>query len=98
MTENERHRLMLELLKDRPFTSVRDLQSILDAPPATMRQDIAKLHESGAPRKVFGGIATAETVSGIDRLAARTFTENQMLGVATNGPGWKRERRFRRIP
>jgi DeoR family ulaG and ulaABCDEF operon transcriptional repressor len=79
--EAERHRLMLGLLRDRRFASVRDLQAVLDASPATIRRDIAKLHASGAVRKVFGGIAAAEVTSGFDRLAARPFTENQMLGV-----------------
>lgn len=82
MIEAERHRLMIGLLKDRPFASVRDLQAILDASPATIRRDIGKLHAIGAVRKVFGGIAAAESMSGIERLAARPFTENQMLGVA----------------
>ena len=72
---------MLGMLKDRRFASVRDLQALLDASPATIRRDIVKLHALGAVRKVFGGIASAEPVSGFDRLAARPFTENQMLGV-----------------
>lgn len=82
MTESDRHRLVLSFLKDRPFASVRDLQEILDASPATIRRDIGKLHATGAVRKVFGGIAAADQVSGLDRLAARPFTENQMLSVA----------------
>jgi DeoR family ulaG and ulaABCDEF operon transcriptional repressor len=82
MTEAERHRMMLGLLKGRPFASVRDLQTVVNASPATIRRDIAKLHASGAVRKVFGGIASTEPVSGLDRLASRPFTENQMLGVA----------------
>lgn len=82
MIEAERHRFMLSLLKDRPFASVRDLQAVVDASPATIRRDIAKLHATNAVRKVFGGIAAAESVSGLNRLAARPFTENQMLGVA----------------
>ncbi len=82
MLEAERHKLMIGLLKDRPFASVRDLQAILNASPATIRRDIGKLHATGAVRKVFGGIAAAESMSGVDRLAARPFTENQMLGVA----------------
>ena len=82
MIEAERHRVILEVLRDRPFASVRDLQDVLDASPATIRRDIAKLHAQGAVRKVFGGIAAAEPVSGLDRLAARSFTENQMLGVS----------------
>lgn len=82
MTEAERHKRMLEVLRDRPFASVRDLQSVLDASPATIRRDIAKLSATGAVRKVFGGIATAESSGPLDRIAARPFTENQMLGVA----------------
>ena len=31
MTEAERHKLMLDLLRDRPFASVRDLQAVVDA-------------------------------------------------------------------
>jgi DeoR family transcriptional regulator, ulaG and ulaABCDEF operon transcriptional repressor len=81
MTEAERHKLMLDLLRDRPFASVRDLQAVVDASPATIRRDIAKLHATGAVRKVFGGIATAES-GGPEGVTARPFTENQMLGVA----------------
>lgn len=79
MTEAERHKLMLDLLRDRPFASVRDLQAVVDASPATIRRDIGKLHATGAVRKVFGGIAAAEAPEGV---TARPFTENQMLGVA----------------
>ena len=43
MTEAERHKLMLDLLRDRPFASVRDLQGVVDASPATIRRDIARL-------------------------------------------------------
>lgn len=79
MTEAERHKLMLDLLRDRPFASVRDLQAVVDASPATIRRDIGKLHATGTVRKVFGGIAAAEAPEGV---TARPFTENQMLGVA----------------
>jgi DeoR family ulaG and ulaABCDEF operon transcriptional repressor len=82
MTETERHRAMLEVLKDRPFATVRDLQAVIDASPATIRRDIAKLHATGSVRKVFGGIAAAEAANPFDRVTARPFTENQMLGVA----------------
>lgn len=82
LNEVERHKLVLGVLKDRTFASVRDLQEVLDASPATIRRDIAKLHATGAVRKVFGGIAAADSMREVDRLAARPFTENQMLGVA----------------
>jgi DeoR family ulaG and ulaABCDEF operon transcriptional repressor len=82
MNESERHRLMLNFLKDRPFASVRDLGAVVAASPATIRRDIAKLHATGTVRKVFGGIAATEATGGLDRLSARPFEENQMLGVA----------------
>jgi DeoR family ulaG and ulaABCDEF operon transcriptional repressor len=82
VTETERHKVILDLLRDRPFASVRDLQRVVDASPATIRRDIGKLHATGAVRKVFGGIAAAETGRALDRVTARPFTENQMLGVA----------------
>lgn len=82
MKETQRQKLVLDVLRDRPFASVRDLQSVLDASPATIRRDIAKLHASGAVRKVFGGIAAADAGGIFDRVTARPFTENQMLGVA----------------
>ena len=66
MTEAERHRLMLNVLKDRPFASVRDLLAVVEASPATIRRDINKLHATGTVRKVFGGIATTELGSGLD--------------------------------
>ncbi|MCA3554798.1 DeoR/GlpR family DNA-binding transcription regulator [Aestuariivirga sp.] len=81
MTEAERHKLMLDLLRDRPFASVRDLQAVIDASPATIRRDVAKLHAAGSVRKVFGGIAATEA-GGPEGVTARPFTENQMLGVA----------------
>ncbi|MGE3832350.1 MAG: DeoR/GlpR family DNA-binding transcription regulator [Parvibaculaceae bacterium] len=82
MDENERHHLILDALKERPFATVKDLLDILDVSPATIRRDIAKLHDQGAVRKVFGGIATAaERRDAPDRLSALPFSENQMLAV-----------------
>jgi DeoR family ulaG and ulaABCDEF operon transcriptional repressor len=81
MNEGERHRHILSFLRDRPFATVRDLSQIVVASPATIRRDIGKLHDMGAVRKVFGGIAAADNGMGPDRLSARPFEENQMLGV-----------------
>jgi DeoR family ulaG and ulaABCDEF operon transcriptional repressor len=81
MNEGERHRHILAFLRDRPFASVRDLSQVIIASPATIRRDIRKLHELGSVRKVFGGIAAADGAIGPERLSARPFEENQMLGV-----------------
>jgi DeoR family ulaG and ulaABCDEF operon transcriptional repressor len=81
MDESERHRLILDALKERPFATVKDLLDVLQVSPATIRRDIAKLNEAGLVRKVFGGIAAAEHEASPERLAARPFEENRMLAV-----------------
>jgi DeoR family ulaG and ulaABCDEF operon transcriptional repressor len=81
MEESERHRLILDTLKERPFATVKDLLDVLDVSPATIRRDIAKLHGQDRVRKVFGGIAAAEHHDAPDRLSALPFSENQMLAV-----------------
>jgi DeoR family ulaG and ulaABCDEF operon transcriptional repressor len=80
MNEGDRHRTILDFLKDRPFASVRELQAVMDASPATIRRDISKLHAAGAVRKVFGGLSAAGP-SEAERLSARPFEENQMIAV-----------------
>lgn len=79
--ESDRQRMIVDLLKDRPFATVKDLLDILRVSPATIRRDIAKLSKSGSVRKVFGGIAAASAEEQPDRLSARSFEENQMLAV-----------------
>src|SRR6476646_872893 len=81
MDESERHRLILDVLAERPFATVQDLLDVLKVSPATIRRDIAKLHETGNVRKVFGGIAAFEHDASPERLAARPFEENRMLAV-----------------
>jgi len=81
MNESERHRVIVETLKDQPFSTVKDLTAKLDTSAATIRRDIAKLHEAGMVRKVFGGIATTEGQVEKDRLSARPFEESRMLAV-----------------
>lgn len=79
--ETERRRVIIETLKDRPFATVRDLVDVLGVSPATIRRDIAKLHDLGTIRKVFGGIASPEG-SAAERVHAKPFEENQVLNVA----------------
>lgn len=78
MNESARLDRIVEILEKRQFMSVKDLMTQLDVSPATIRRDIAKLHNSGRVRKVFGGIALSETAIS-QRLVARPFEENRVL-------------------
>lgn len=80
MNENDRLDRIVAILDERQFTSVKDLMEQLEVSPATIRRDIAKLHNLGRVRKVFGGIAlSTESIS--QRLAARPFTASRGLHI-----------------
>lgn len=76
----DRHQTILELLRERPFASVRDLQTTLDVSASTIRRDIDRLDDLGLARKVYGGVATHEGPAQTN-LSARPFDENLGLAV-----------------
>lgn len=80
MNDTERHKAIIDLLRETPFASVRDLQEHLGVSPATIRRDIDKLHELGRARKVYGGISASEAVDSA-RLSARPYDENRDIAV-----------------
>jgi DeoR family ulaG and ulaABCDEF operon transcriptional repressor len=80
MNELERFELILEFLQKRQFATVKDLMEILDASPATIRRDMAKLHETGQVRKVFGGITLAAEAAA-DQTFAKPFDYNRVLHI-----------------
>ena len=47
MSGPRRQRQIVELLRDRPFASVRELQEQLGSSAATVRRDIEKIDEAG---------------------------------------------------
>lgn len=79
MNEIEREQAISDYLKDNTFATVRDLSQILDASDATIRRDIAKLHEKGLVLKVFGGIAPVGDA--IRDRSAKPFAENKVRNV-----------------
>lgn len=81
MSDLDRHRQIADILKDRPFVSVRDLQDELNVSAATIRRDIEKLHQLGQARKVYGGISAREG-SGPRTSSAKPYGENRDIAVA----------------
>ena len=80
MSDSDRHKQITDLLRERPFASVRDLQDLLGVSAATIRRDIDKLHDIGRARKVYGGISAADG-SMPNRLSARPYDENRDIAV-----------------
>lgn len=80
MRDSERHAIITDMLAQKPFASVRDLQDRLGVSAATVRRDIDKLHETGHARKVHGGIAAREGIGSL-QLSARPYSENRDIAV-----------------
>lgn len=55
MHAEERERLILEAMQMTGFISYRDLESRLQASPATIRRDLTRLEDSGRIQRVHGG-------------------------------------------
>jgi len=55
MLEQQRHRLILDLLDEKQFVRLQELVEALNASPATIRRDIAKLAADGSLVKIHGG-------------------------------------------
>ena len=60
MHANERERLIFEAMEATGFVSYRDLESRLDASPATIRRDLTRLEEKGRIVRVHGGAKLAD--------------------------------------
>ncbi len=55
MLEKQRQQIILDILVEQQFASVRDLSSQLDASEATIRRDITKMAANGQLNKIRGG-------------------------------------------
>jgi DeoR family transcriptional regulator, ulaG and ulaABCDEF operon transcriptional repressor len=64
MHANERDRVILSLLDEHGFVSLRDLTQWVDTSTATLRRDLERLQMSGKLTRVRGGVQSA---NGVDR-------------------------------
>ncbi|MBU6268171.1 MAG: DeoR/GlpR family DNA-binding transcription regulator [Sphingomonadales bacterium] len=60
MHANERERLIFAAMEATGFVSYRELESRLDASPATIRRDLTRLEDEGRITRVHGGAKLAE--------------------------------------
>jgi len=80
VSDLDRHKIITDLLRERSFASVRDLQELLGVSAATIRRDIDKLDEIGVARKVYGGISSSQGTE-THQLSARPYDENRDIAV-----------------
>ncbi|HWD66636.1 MAG TPA: DeoR/GlpR family DNA-binding transcription regulator [Caulobacteraceae bacterium] len=80
MHAEERERLILGLVRTRGFTTFQQLDSQLDASPATIRRDLARLAKERLLVRVRGGVRLSATPSvqdgGVAELSGVPFHEN----------------------
>ena len=68
MHATERDRVILSLLDEQGFISLRDLSNWVSTSPATLRRDLERLQESGKLKRVRGGV---QSTGGVDRANSR---------------------------
>lgn len=78
MHATEREAAILSMLEERGFISFRDLESRMDASPATLRRDLDRLANDGLIERVHGGAKTARGREGSvsAHLSGSPFHEN----------------------
>ncbi len=99
MHATQRERLILAALSPTGFVTYRDLESRLDASPATIRRDLARLESSGQLVRVHGGARLADgadegardgrgarlTGTPFDLAITRNITAKRAIGRAAAG-------------
>ena len=79
MHATERERLILDLMRDRGFTSFQDLDSKLEASPATIRRDLERMAQQGLLVRVRGGAKFVDggpLAAAVPQLRGAPFDEN----------------------
>ena len=80
MHEQERHRIILSAVQEKPVVTVPELVDLTDSSEATIRRDIAALHVQKKLRRVRGGAEALHPPQFVG-LAGRPFTVNETLNT-----------------
>ena len=87
MLEKQRQQLILDILDEKQFASVRSLSPQLGASEATIRRDITKMAANGQLKKIRGGaevIDEAVDKPGAPTLKARFFLQTKRCTPTTS--------------
>ena len=76
MHEGERHLLILSVLQEKPVVTVHELVDLTKSSEATIRRDIAALHQKNKLHRMRGG-AEAKNTRAYPEVTGRSFATNQ---------------------
>lgn len=79
MRQSLRRRQILEQLDSRQYASVHELKTLVGASEATIRRDLRELAESGAIRRVHGGVERPDGFA--PRLSGEPFARTREINV-----------------
>ena len=84
MHAEERERLILEAIRPSGFVTYRDLETQLDASPATIRRDLSRLEALGRIVRVHGGakVPDRDAESDVPRLSGTPFDQSITQNLA----------------
>ena len=79
MLTQQRHEIILELLREKGSITVTEVKDLLDTSESTVRRDITALDKEGKLEKVFGGAV---------ELKERVYKKNQVVVNISNFSHW----------
>ena len=77
----ERERVIMEALSPTGFVSYRDLENLIDASPATIRRDLARLESERRIARVHGGAKLPDVQTGVATLTGTPFDQSINLNL-----------------
>jgi DeoR family ulaG and ulaABCDEF operon transcriptional repressor len=83
MHAEKREQLILAALEPTGFITYRELETVLDASPATIRRDLSRLNAQGRVARVHGGAKLAgQDVAGLPQLLGTPFDQSITQNLA----------------
>ena len=76
MLTQQRHEIILELLREKGSITVTEVKDLLDTSESTVRRDITALDKEGKLEKVFGGAVELK-----ERVTAYEYSVAEKMGL-----------------
>ena len=85
MLTQQRHEIILKLLKEKGSITVTEVRDLLDTSESTVRRDITALDKEGKLEKVFGGAVPRNFFPAVEKGLQESFTKGVLAGFPMVG-------------
>ena len=85
MLTQQRHEIILKLLKEKGSITVTEVRDLLDTSESTVRRDITALDKEGKLEKVFGGAVPRNFFPAVEKGLQESYTKGVLAGFPVVG-------------